>query len=159
MAIFGKIETLERQAATPELAKVYDFLKNTDLKAVFDKVSIGRNQEVEIDGRNIYAIFQTYVPKAVEQARFEGHRKYIDLQYIYEGAEAMGVCDLQNVANPTEYDEAKDIYFTDNKMASLLCISEGEAAIFSPDDLHAPGLSVAGAEPAPIQKIVFKIKA
>ncbi len=43
-----------------------------------------------IDGDNLYYMVQHYTTKPVDQARFESHRKYIDIQVLLAGQELLG---------------------------------------------------------------------
>lgn len=157
MAIFGTLQTLERQADRGSFGRVFDFLRSTDLAAVFAQVSPTRKKVVEIDGENVYAIFQEYDTRPQEGATPEGHRRYADVQYVFDGAECIGYADIADAAAEAEYDEANDIYFVPARKLSMVRLSRGEMAILTPDDLHAPCLSV-GAEPGRVRKIVFKVR-
>ena len=44
----------------------------------------------ELDGDNMYVLIQEYNTKLKEDAKWEAHRRYIDLQYVVRGAEGMG---------------------------------------------------------------------
>ena len=156
MAIFGKVSTLEKQACQKKFGKVFDFIKNTDLKAIFAQVSPGNKKTVEIDGKDVYAIFQEYDTKLHENAKLEGHRNYIDVQYIYEGEEIIGYCDIADIEAEPDYNAEKDIFFCKSKKLSHVIVGQGEAAILFPEDLHAPCMCIG--EPKRAKKIVFKVK-
>lgn len=156
MAIFGTAATLEKHACKEKFGKVFDFLKSTDLAAVFAEVSPGNKKTIEIDGKNIYAIFQEYDTKLHENAKIEAHRKYADVQYIYEGEEIIGYCDLADALGEISYNEEKDIFFCRAKKLSHIIVSAGEGAILMPEDLHAPCMCVG--EQKRVKKIVFKVK-
>lgn len=157
MAIFGTVATLEKQACKKKYGKVFEFIKNHDLAAEFAGMNPGDKKTVEIDGKDVKAIFQVYKTKIHSLARLEGHRKYTDVQYIYEGQEIIGCSDLANVSENPEYNEEKDIYFTTaQKQLSHVVLSAGEAAILTPEDLHAPCMMIG--EPKVAKKIVFKVK-
>ena len=63
--------------------------------------------EVLVDGENVYASVQTYVTK--DDAKYESHRRYIDIQYMIDGEEKIGVTDLSNCVSCVEYDSEKDL--------------------------------------------------
>ena len=65
------------------LAKALDYLTGTELETVEAGC-------VEIDGERVFALFQSYETKP-ENDRPEAHRKYIDIQYLIEGEELIGV--------------------------------------------------------------------
>ena len=64
------------------LEKGFEWIINTDLKTAKD-------WRYYIDGENIYANVQSYETK--DDAPFEGHRKYIDIQYMISGVEKIGI--------------------------------------------------------------------
>ena len=157
MAIFGTIETLVKQSADPACAAVAEFIQKTDLEAVFNEVlAAGKNKVVEISGRNVYAIFQAYQTRLPENCRIEGHKRYADLQYVFRGSEYMGYADIRELVDATEYSEADDTYFGRALSESRILLTAGMAAYLAPSDLHAPG--ICNVEPAPMLKIVFKLK-
>ena len=157
MALFGTTATLEKQACKNKYGKVFDFLKNYDLASAFAGMNPGDKKTVEIDGKNVYAIFQVYKTKLHENAKLEGHRNYADVQYIYEGAEIIGYADLQDIDAEPEYNAEKDIYFChSNKQLSHVILKAGEAAILEPCDLHAPCMMIGQQQVA--KKIGFKVK-
>lgn len=156
MAIFGKAATIEKQACGKTFGKVFEFLKNTDLAAVFAEVTKENKKTIEIDGKNVFAIFQEYDTKLHENAKLEGHQQYADVQYIFEGEEIIGMCDIADVDGDYEYNAEKDIFFCKSKKLSHVILGAGEAAILMPEDLHAPCMCIG--EPKRAKKIVFKVK-
>lgn len=157
MAIFGSLQTLSKQAQWESCRKVFAFINDTDLEAIFAEVAAtGKNKVVEIDGKDIYAIFQSYTTRLASACRLEGHRKYADLQYMYKGAEMLGYCDVRDKTCATEYSEDDDIYFCEAEKFTHVRLAEGEGALLMPEDLHAPGM--ADGAPQPVRKVVFKIR-
>jgi hypothetical protein len=53
----------------------------------FSKVEPGR---IEIDGNAIFALIQEYQTVPSEEKKPEAHRKYIDVQYVFQGSEIIG---------------------------------------------------------------------
>lgn len=156
MAIFGTVATLEAQGCNKKYGKVFEFLKNHDLAAEFAGMNPGDKKTVVIDDNN-KAIFQVYNTKVHALARLEGHRKFADVQYIFEGQEIIGCTDIKNISETPDYNEEKDIFFINaNKQLSHLVLSAGEAAILEPSDLHAPCMMIGEQKVA--KKIVFKVK-
>lgn len=157
MAIFGTIATLEKQACKKKYGKVFEFIKTHDLAAEFEGMNPGDKKTIEIDGKDVKAIFQVYKTKIHSLAKLEGHREYTDVQYIFEGQEIIGVSDLANIAETPDYNAEKDIFFTQAvKQLSHVVLSAGEAAILTPEDLHAPCMMLGEQKVA--KKIVFKVK-
>lgn len=112
----------------------------------------------EIDGKDLYISVQEYATKAEENARFEAHRKYIDIQYIVSGEECVEVVDLSKTESATPYNEEKDVeFYMANGRVWRGVLTAGEYGIFMPNDVHRPAMSVDG-ETKPVKKILVKIK-
>lgn len=111
----------------------------------------------ELDGDKLFATIQEYDTKVSADARFEGHRRYIDIQYILRGEELMLVCSDANTSPTTAYSDEKDvIFFADPTSPSASIVGAGAFGIFYPWDLHKPGLTPDGT-PAPVKKVLVKI--
>lgn len=131
--------------------KAFDFIK----KACAENLTVGK---YEIDGKNLYAMVQEYDSKVPEDAKFEAHKNYIDIQYIISGTERMEALDIDEATPNTDYNAEKDVMFyaVTDKVTSGLFKDEG-FAIFFPNDVHRPGVATTeGSEP--IRKIVVKVK-
>lgn len=157
MAIFGYSNDLEKRVSNILLKKAFSFLKETDLDSVFAKVSPGNNVTIEIQGKDLFAIFQEYDSKLHENAKTEIHRLYTDIQYIHQGAEIIGVAGFPDITVQDEYDADKDISFPKANPLTHLMMREGMAAILYPEDVHAPGMAIDN-KPQRVKKIVFKVK-
>ena len=131
-------------------AKAFKFLKGNDLT----KLELKR---YEIEGDNLFATVSEYQSKNEETAKFEAHRKYIDIQYVISGKEIMNIAPIttvKEVLNP--YDAIKDIEFvTVNNIANYKA-SPSNYFIFFPTDAHRPGLKD-GANSL-VRKVVIKVK-
>lgn len=124
-------------------------------KAVKENFAVGK---YEIDGKEIFASVQEYTSKLKEDGNYEGHRNYIDIQYIISGIEVIEVADISKMSLKTEYNEIKDVEFYDDcNTAGMAVLQSGEYGIFFPHDIHKPGLAFKNS-PAYVKKIVVKIK-
>ena len=131
--------------------KAFEFIK----KACNENLPVGK---YEIDGKDVYAMVQEYDTKPEENGKFEGHRKYIDIQFIVSGEEKMELMDISKAVAKTEYNEERDFLFFENTdKANKTVFTGGEYGIFFPWDIHKPGLS-AKAESNAVRKIVVKVK-
>lgn len=143
-------------------AEIYYSL-NDKFPAAFDfiKTAIKENYDLgkyEIDGNNLYAIVQEYVSKPLSEGVYEGHEKYIDIQFIISGVEQIGVADISKLKAKTEYNAENDFcLYEDIKDDSNLVLGENDFAVFFPHDLHKPGLAFEN-NPTAIKKIVVKVK-
>ncbi len=135
-----------------EIALALDFLRRTD----FSTMPAERHN---IDGDRVYAMVQRYRPKAPAEAKWEAHRRYIDIQYVAAGVERMGHAFLENglkVAH--EYDDEKD-YILYDVAGDLLTLRAGSFMILAPHDIHAPGLAIEGpGSDAEVCKVVVKCR-
>lgn len=131
--------------------RAFDFIK----KAVKDSLPVGK---YEIDGDNLFANIQEYSTKLEEECQLEGHRKYIDIQYIVSGVEVMGVINKSKINSDVNYDENADVqFFLNSKKESKVVVEEGEYCIFMPSDIHKPGMAF-DMEMSKVKKIVVKVK-
>ena len=108
-----------------------------------------------IISEDIYVNVQSYSTKS--DADFEAHREYIDIQYIIEGREYIGVMDYNNCTPKIPYSAENDIEFLsgDGEYTEL---KHGEFMILYPSDAHKPSISVDKDNPASVRKAVVKVK-
>jgi YhcH/YjgK/YiaL family protein len=130
--------------------KAFNFLKSNNLQELELK-------RYDIDDDNLYAPVSEYITKNEEDARYEAHKKYIDIQYVVSGKELIGVAPLSQKKDVLEpYDATKDIeFFTVNSGENRPALPD-RFFIFFPEDAHKPGLK--DGENSPVRKIVIKVK-
>ncbi len=148
--IFDKLSNAKLYFGDERLKKGFEFLLNNNLK------NFGEGKIV-IDNENIFANFSSLKTKNEQYKKFEAHRKYIDIQYVIKGRERMGFGlrdSFSDVVVP--YDENKDVEFLNGDKYSFVNVEEGEFAVFYPDDVHAPMLSIN--DDIEIKKVIVKIK-
>lgn len=147
--IFDSMDNAELYSGLGEkFQKAFEFLKTTD----FENLPL---EKVQIDGDNIFAIPQKYSTKEESEAKWEAHRKYIDIQYIVSGSENIGFVLADYLEELEPYDEEKDVEFFSGE-GDYVQIHEGEFAVFFPNDAHKPGLKIESTEE--VFKVVIKIK-
>jgi YhcH/YjgK/YiaL family protein len=125
----------------------FDYIMKTDLV----QTPLG---QYEIDGDDVFAIVMEYDTKDKSETKFEGHHKYIDLQYIISGTELIGITTLIDqvpVESSTENDY--DLYDIDG---DFIKFDSGTFMLFFPDDLHMPAISVN--QVSKIKKVVVKVR-
>ncbi len=116
------------------------------------------NGKISIEGDSVYALLQSYETKTPNvTVPFEGHRKYIDIQYVIEGRETIYCQPTSSLTSTIPYDDAKDIWFCQSSLreASVVVLEAGQLAVFFPEDAHAP--TQAAGTPMPVRKIVVKV--
>ena len=119
----------------------------------FSKLEPGK---YELDGSNIFVLIQEYDSIPREQGKWECHQKYIDIQYIAEGVEQIGVNNISKMEVVAEYDSEKDIAFLSGD-GDYITFSKGSYGIFFPEDAHQPKIAP-GDVSGRVKKAVVKIK-
>jgi len=112
-------------------AKAFEFLCGQDLTALAD----GR---YELDGDRLFVLVMTGDGRGRDGAKFEAHRRYIDVQAVITGADTMGWSPLAACRRSLGFDESKDAGFFADTPASWVVVPQGCFAIFWPEDAHAP---------------------
>ncbi|NMC41573.1 MAG: DUF386 domain-containing protein [Bacteroidales bacterium] len=130
--------------------KAFSFLKETNL----DTLELRR---YDLDGNNLYVLVSEYQTKDENEAKFEAHRRYADIQYVAKGSEIIQITPLAMRDTITqEYDATRDIEFFTVKEHASYNADPGRFFVFFPGDAHKPGLRT-GPEPQPVRKIVVKL--
>ena len=150
--IYGRIENLDREASylPAEVVRSLRFLADTDIAAL----PCG---EVEIEGREIFAIVQEYETLPKDACKPEAHVRYIDVQYISAGRETIYTTPMPEDAKPSEdYLADKDLaFYTDVPPETGLVMDAGSYAVFFPWDIHRTRCS--GDATSQVRKVVVKI--
>lgn len=147
--IFDKLDNRDFYSSlSPKIKAAFDFITSTDWK----NLSPGRYEHNE----EIFGNLQEYETKNPEDAQFEVHRDYIDIQYVISGVEDMEFGNLDNFRVLTEYDKEKDLAFGECPSSSVT-VPEGYFTLFTPKDAHKPSLNVSG-ETKKVKKVIVKIK-
>ena len=134
--------------ARPDLWRiVFEFLKK-DLQSM----EVGKYPLV---GDDVFAMVMEYETKNPEDAKWEAHHKYIDLQYVISGEETMGILPLEHVIAPQEYNEDKDLIFFGDNDGEFFTANPDVFFLFFPSDVHRPGIRIN--ESKPLKKLVVKI--
>jgi biofilm protein TabA len=130
--------------------KAFTFLKNNNLS----KLELKR---YDIDGDNLYVSVNEYLTRNSEDARYEVHQKYIDIQYIISGKELIGVVPIslkKEVLVP--YDANKDVEFLTMAEGVEHTAIPDRFFMFFPSDAHRPNLK--DGENSQVRKVVVKVK-
>ena len=133
-------------AMDDKIKRAFEYIHQIDVNTI----PVGK---YEIDGDKLYALVQEYNTKPKEQGFWEAHRRYIDLQYVVQGAEQVGYANINHLRQG-EYDTAKDFLplYGDG---SIINLQSGSFTLLLPEDAHMPGLAMD--KPRAIRKIVIKI--
>jgi len=120
-------EAAKYEGMNPLFHEAFEFLKTANDK---------ENGRYELSG-GMYAMIMTANTHAPEDGLFEAHRKYIDIQYLFEGHSACVWAHTPNLTVKTPYDEEKDAEFFTGEGAAIP-VSGGEFYILYPADAHEP---------------------
>ncbi len=131
----------------PLLKRGLEYLRRTDLEAL----EPGRH---EIEGDDLFALVMDYETKPPDEARWEAHRRHLDIQCLVAGEERLGYADLARLEEG-KYDAGKDFLALSGR-GDFLSLSRGMFVVFMPHDGHAPGLSLHA--PRRVKKVVVKVK-
>ncbi len=108
-----------------------------------------------IDGDAIFANVTSSKTKTVADSKFEMHKQYIDIQFVLEGAEIIGMETPDKLEATTEYQPDFQLFKLNGEYDPIM-VTEGEMLIIFPDEPHAPFMAV-NDSPAPIRKIIVKV--
>jgi len=113
--------------------------------------------DYHIDGDRLYYLVRHYTTKPVDEAKFETHQKYIDVQFVAKGSEIIGYAPADELTIQTPYNKEKDVtkYQTPRNFTEIK-LSAGMFCIFFPTDGHMPTCQWNG--PAAVHKVVVKVK-
>lgn len=146
--VLDKIENSRLYAALGErIDKAFTWLRETDLT----QTPVGK---YEIDNDDVFALVNEYNTKEIGEGKLEGHRRFIDIQYMVAGTEQIGVTllDNQDVVEANEDDDCT--FYTGTP--SLVTVKAGMFAIFFPHDLHMPGIKVS--QVSKVKKVIVKVR-
>jgi YhcH/YjgK/YiaL family protein len=130
-------------------AKAFDYISKTDLAGI----GVGK---YEIDGDNLKAIISSKkgMTAAESIAKFECHNKFIDIQLCISGKELMGWKPREKCAKENGgYNAEKDVQLYSDEPDMYFGLTDGQFAIFFPEDVHAPMIGE-----GEIRKLVIKVK-
>jgi len=128
--------------------EAFAFLASHDLKSM-------PKGKYPIDSNFVYATITEDPSKDVDKTTWESHRKYVDLQYVIDGEERIGVFPVAKAQVEKEYDETKDVanYIADGPLQTA---TPAVFFLFFPTDAHRPNITPGGNKV--VKKIVIKIR-
>ena len=140
MAIFGSINDIVKNVHfNKRIVDGLDYIAALTSDA-FSGLKEGDSQKISLDGDRLFALNQIYKTRPVDQAKFEGHRKYIDLQYVFEGIETIRYSSLSDCRPQSDYEEKNDVQFFTSDFFTPIAMKAGSVCILYPEDIHAPGV-------------------
>lgn len=113
------------------LAKAFNWLKETDLKAL----NIGKYNISD----GIFVKIQEYNTKEESNGRFENHEEHLDFHYLITGEEITRVTrpdSLTEIDNALRTPDDVAHYKRFNGPATSICLHPGDYLILFPEDAH-----------------------
>src|SRR5687768_13770059 len=105
--ILDSINNIQRYKGLGErINTAFEFIKRSDLKTI----SLGKHV---IKEGEIFAIVMEYDTKPKSECMMEGHRKYIDVQFMVDGNELFEYAQFNNQTPTIPYSEEKEAWFLD----------------------------------------------
>lgn len=162
MAIFGPFQSVRVQMSSDSrFAAAFEYVAEalqpgSETHRRILEIPAGNTERVELTG-GAFALEQVYDAKPRPEGFFESHRRYIDVQVIVAGIEAMEVADVSRLAISHPYVEERDLAkYADVIEPSRLILRAGDVALFFPEDGHMPSLRLEG-HPTLVRKTVVKV--
>ena len=132
----------------PLFAKAFDYINQNNAATLADGVSE--------TPEGLKVIVNTANGKTAETslAKFECHDKNIDIQLCVKGLETIAWKPREKCVTPNgDYNPEKDVRFFNDAPDMYFQLTDGQFAIFFPEDVHAPMIG-----DGEIKKLVFKVK-
>lgn len=101
------------------------------------------------------AIPLEYETKDFDLSKFENHEKNIDVHFIIEGSEQIGVSQVNNLVSNIPYNDEGDYQLFGGKVEETFILRKGEFLLLFPGETHLTGGKVNGK--GNVKKMVYKI--
>lgn len=147
--LFSNITVAEKYNYLEEkFTKAYEWLRSTDIASL-------QPGSYPIAGDQVVANVQEYTTISPDEASFETHEKFFDIQYVVSGREQFGVCKREGLTVKERREENDLIFYDEPGMSGSVLLEEGYLIIVAPEDAHKPRC-VAGV-PCQVKKVVVKV--
>lgn len=132
------------------VTEAVNYLKGLDLASI----EVGK-YAVDDD---FYYMIQEYETQDVSACKMESHDKWIDIQWIISGTEAIETTDVSRLTVKVPYNPEKDItFFETPAVMQHNVLTEGSYVVLYPENGHMPKVAVDGS--VHVKKCVAKIRA
>lgn len=149
--IYDRMDKLKTyKGISKNLDTAIDYLGKNDVK----KLPEGKHP---IDGDKVIVQVMSYETKDLAAAKYEAHKKYIDIQFVLDGKEACYGTPLENLEPSEPFNTERDLGFYKNGTApeASLPLTPEVFAIFFPHDAHKPSCDLEGKRK--LRKVVVKV--
>ena len=146
--IYTELQSLKRYYGLGKyLDEAIDFLSSHPL-------SDFQAGHYDINGNKLYMNVFDYETILEDEAFFEAHEHYADIQMTVEGDELVGVSEISKVSIKS-VDREKDLIEVEGSPEHYLRLSPGKALIVFPEDAHM--VKLAAGTPSAVKKAVVKL--
>ncbi len=132
----------------PLFERAFQYITTNDIK----NIEVGKADIAE----GLKAIISDNEGKTAETSlsKFECHNKNIDIQLCIRGNETIGWKPREKCVTPNgDFNEEKDVQFFHDQPDMFFKLTDGQFAIFFPEDVHAPMIGE-----GLIKKLVVKVR-
>ncbi len=140
------------EACNARIAQALAWVAATDMRAL----EPGRH---DIDGDALFVNCMTVTTSLPADKQFEAHHRYLDIHYVIEGEELIGVAPVGECPEVQAFSDADDFGLygdpADAARVSWVLLREGELCMTPPADAHKPACAID--EPAPLKKVCIKV--
>ena len=145
--IFDSVSNMSLYKCIPDEA--VNFIQNLSVDVIPAKYEITPD---------IFASVSEYSPKSLNEAKFEAHKKYIDIQLLLRGSEKIYFTDKSKLCVDIPYNSDDDIEFFSEQVAenNFVVLDGTNFVMLYPHEAHAP--QVKYDSHFNVKKVVIKIK-
>ena len=115
------------------------------------------DHRLELNGTRLFANPVSFTSRPACDCRFEAHRRYADIHFVREGAEAVELQLPEALTVEVPYDPAADIGFYSGPAMARCILKPGMFLVTYPEDAHKVGIAPDD-HPAPVRKLVVKVQ-
>lgn len=144
------IDTLNNMDKYSEIpAYAVEFIKKLTKDIELGKYKLNDKEFVNIE---------EYQPKSIADAKFESHKKYIDIQILLSGTERIYIRPVKGLTESVKYSEDKDIAFYAESVndTDFVTLSGTNFVMVYPHEAHAPQVEVLSTKDK-VKKVVVKL--
>ncbi|WP_413676590.1 YhcH/YjgK/YiaL family protein [Pantoea dispersa] len=141
----------ERHAFHPIVDLAIRWIADTD----FSQLEAGKYDL--LPNNQMFCLVQEMETEPASDRRAESHFNYVDIQYLLEGRENIGVARAhpQHLITEDLRSERDVVFYKDTIDESIISLAPGQFALFFPHDVHRP--CCAAPDVQGIRKAVIKI--
>lgn len=148
--ILGKLKDLSKyKNINKNLDIAIDYILNNDLNKLKEGTTSICEEKVFVNRFSYFGVEK-------EECFLEGHKRYIDIHILLNGAEMVAYNDVSNLVPVTEYDEKADFIKYEGKDNMCCNLDKEMFWIVFPEDIHMTKIKVNNDK---IEKLVFKVLA